>query len=90
MDHTEKDHPQSPRRKQIKVDSVCGKEYPIFLRDIKTILQWMFPLHTIGDENLIISEEGLGVQELHTDDQNSFKDILKEDDVICCFGCIES
>ena len=29
-----------------------------------------FPLHTVWDENLLVSEEGLGDQEMHTDEQN--------------------
>jgi hypothetical protein len=82
LDHTGKDLPKYPRRKQISVKKVCGNVYPLFLKDIKIILKWLFPLHQVWDEHLIISEKDLGVQALHTDDQYSFTKILKNNEIM--------
>jgi hypothetical protein len=82
LDHNGKDGQNDPRRKQIKIQDVCGNDYPIFLRDIKTVLECIFPGHHVWDEHLIISEEGVGMQCLHTDDQYGFTKILGKDDIM--------
>lgn len=79
LDHTDADHANGPKRKQISISDVCAHDYPIFLKDIKTILKLLFPAHQVSDEHLLISEEGLGVQTMHTDDQTGFNEIIHED-----------
>jgi hypothetical protein len=82
LDHNDGDKLAHPRRKQIKVQDVCGYNFLVFLKEIRLVLKWLFPLHNVCDDHLLVSDEGLGIQEMHTDDQYSFTKIILMDEIM--------
>ena len=75
LDHySEIDDPNDKRRstdkrKMKSISNIFNNSFPTFLNDIKIILKWLFPLHSVCDEHLLITEHGCLEQRFHTDDQ---------------------
>ena len=70
------------RRKMKSISNIFNKSHPAFMNDIKIILHWLFPLHSVCDEHLFITEFGCLDQRFHTDDQYNFSKIISPNEIM--------